>query len=184
MEVVTVKNTSTLTIAGGALWSDAINNIIYSFGGYFPESPPQRFVSRIYNAAQQAWFFTSAPDDISYVAYGMSALAEDSGVGYYLGGYHDNKTQEGWSSARLCTSTLVSFDMNTRTYSNQSGPDQSGRGEGLMVFIPALTSGLLIYFGGVVQDQITYEISGVRNSAGRIMQRVNVLTAPTGSNDC
>jgi hypothetical protein len=166
MEVIAIKNTSIPTIAGGTLWPDAVNSAFYPFGGYFPESPPQKFVTRLYNAAQQAWFSTPAPDNISYVAYGMSALAEDAGVGYYLGGYHDNGTHEGWSSGRLYTSNLVSFDMNTRTYSNQSGPDQSVRGEGLMLFIPASTSGLLIYFGGVTQDHLTHEISGVRDRIG------------------
>jgi hypothetical protein len=91
----------------------------------------------------------------------MAAVAGDAGVGYYLGGYHDNGTQDGWSSSRLYTPSLVTFDMNTKTYTNNSGPDNEGRGEGVMVFIPASTSGLLIYFGGVAQDRSTGEISGV-----------------------
>lgn len=182
MKVATAKNVSGPSIAGGALWSDPVNSVIYPFGGYFPESSPQKFANRIYNAAQQSWSSTPAPDNISYVAYGMSALAEDAGVGYYLGGYHDNGTQDGWSSGRLYTSNLVTFDMNTRTYSNYSGPDDLGRGEGLMVFIPASTSGLLIYFGGITQDKSTNQISGVSKSTN-ILQWMKALTAPTGPDD-
>jgi hypothetical protein len=161
MEIPPTKNTTVPSVAGGALWADSINNVFYAFGGYFPLSRPPAFVTWLYNVVQESWISVPAQGNPSYVAYGMAAVAEDAGVGYYLGGYHDNGTQDGWSSSRLYTPNLVTFDMNTRTYTNNSGPDNEGRGEGLMVFIPASTSGLLIYFGGVVQDQSTGETSGV-----------------------
>jgi len=83
-------------------------------------------VTWLYNAVQGSWISVPAQGNPSYVAYGMAAVAGDAGVGYYLGGYHDNGTQDGWSSSRLYTPNLVAFDMNTRTYTNNSGPDNKG----------------------------------------------------------
>ncbi|CZR64955.1 uncharacterized protein PAC_14855 [Phialocephala subalpina] len=45
-------------------------------------------------------------------------------------------------------------------YLNISGPSAQGRGEGLMVFVPASTSGILVYFGGGTQDPSTREVFG------------------------
>jgi len=164
MMVPPKKNATVPSVAGGTLWADWANNVFYAFGGYFPDSSPLPFVTWLYNVAQESWTSVSTRGNSTYVAYGMAAIAADAGVGYYLGGYHDNQTQNGWSTNRLYTSNLVAFDMNTRTYTNTSGPDDQGRGEGLSVFIPASTSGLLIFFGGVVQDPSTGETSGVRQT--------------------
>jgi hypothetical protein len=155
------KNTTVPLLAGGTLWSDNVNENFYAFGGYFSDSAPSIFDTWLYDAKEETWATVTTKGDVTYVALGMSATADDAGVAYYLGGYHDSQTQSGWLANRLYTSNLVSFDMIARSYTNSSGPDSNGRGEGLMVFIPASTSGLLIYFGGVVQDASTGEISGV-----------------------
>jgi hypothetical protein len=46
---------------------------------------------------------------------------------------------------------LHDFDMITRFYADNSAPVSSGSSEGLMLFIPASASGLLFFFGDVVQ---------------------------------
>ena len=106
-------------------------------------------------------------DPVSYVAHGMSAVAADSGVAYYLGGYHDSQTDARWSQSRVYTSNLVTFDMVTRSYSNSTGPDSIGRGEGIMTFVLASTSGLLVYFGGVIQDSDGNGVHGASMSVCR-----------------
>jgi hypothetical protein len=161
MRTLPKKNATVPSLAGGALWADSVNNVFYAFGGYFSDLQPSLFVTWLYIVALESWTSVSTTGNSSYVAYGMATVADDAGVGYYLGGYQDNQTQSGWTGSRLYTSNLLSFDMTTRTYANNSGPDKSGRGEGLMAFIPASTSGLLISFGGLVQDPLTGETSGV-----------------------
>jgi hypothetical protein len=156
------KNSSVPSVAGGILWPDVVNKIFYSFGGYFPHATPQPFRTWSYETSHDRWDIVNTSGDTpSYVAHGMGTVASDSGVGYYLGGYHSNQTQRGWSSHVHYTSNLVSFDMVSRKYTNNTGPDSSGRGEGVMLFIPASRSGLLIYFGGVRQDVENGTISGV-----------------------
>ncbi|KAF2463097.1 uncharacterized protein BDR25DRAFT_246528 [Lindgomyces ingoldianus] len=148
------KDSSVPSVAGGALWADEINQRFYAFGGYFTSSTPSAFQTWTHDELHGLWSNVSTEGDVmSYVAHGMSAVAPDAGMGYYFGGYHDNETDLGWTAPRLYTSTLVEFDMVSRKYSNFTGSDGKGRGEGLMVFIPASTSGLLVYFGGVVQER-------------------------------
>ena len=94
----------------------------------------------------------------------MSAVAQDSGVGYYLGGVQNNLTSNWSAGGPQYSSNLVTFDMISRTYANSTGIDDKGGGEGLMVFIPISRSGLLVYFYGTTQDRGTGQISGVRFS--------------------
>lgn len=159
-----VKNISIPSLAGGLLWADDVNDVFYAFGGYFPSSTPTPFATWAFRDSSQSWNTISARGDaMSYVAHGAGDVSPDAGVGYYLGGYHDDQTNTGWRNPRIYTSNLIEFDMINWRYSNNSGPDNIGRGEGLMIFIPASTSGLLIYFGGVIQDPSTGELSGVRS---------------------
>jgi hypothetical protein len=159
---VGVKDASVPSLAGGFLWVDEINHVFYAFGGFFPDSRPTDFNTWSYDTKLDSWSIVPTQgENPTYVAYGMGATAADAGVGYYLGGYHDNQTQNSWYDRRLYSSTLVKFDMVNRRYSNTSGPDSRGRGDRIMVFIPASTSGLLIFLGGVAQDPLTRNISGV-----------------------
>ena len=152
-----------LSLAGGDLWPDEINNRLYAFGGYFPSGTPRSFETWSYDNTQQIWNTVSTTgDSVGYIAHGMSAVAPDSGIGYYLGGYQDERTQAGWSSPRVYRSQLITFNMVTRQYSNHSGPDSLGRGEGFMTFMPASFAGVLVYFGGLTQDPSTGKISDVR----------------------
>ncbi|KAF2820057.1 hypothetical protein CC86DRAFT_245247, partial [Ophiobolus disseminans] len=148
------------SIAGGALWSDEINGRFYAFGGYLSAGDPSPFQTWTYDTLQSKWSaVTTTGDKMVYVARGMSAIAPDAGTAFYLGGYHDNRTDQSWTAPRSYSSSLVEFDMVNRKYTNHSGPNDSGRGEGLAVFVPASNTGLLIYFGGVVQAKRTKELT-------------------------
>ncbi|ORX92787.1 hypothetical protein BCR34DRAFT_647580 [Clohesyomyces aquaticus] len=149
------------SLAGGTLWADEINGRFYAFGGYFPEHTPSPFETWTHDELTGSWTkVRTEGNQMAYVAHGMSAVSSDSGIAYYLGGYHDGGTDAGWGTARLYTASLVAFDMVERKYENLTGPDDRGRGEGLMVFVPASTEGLLIYFGGVIQDRSGKTLAG------------------------
>jgi hypothetical protein len=145
------QNLSVPAVAGGVLWPDQINNRFYSFGGDFMSETPSSFATWTYSEQNSTWdIVPTLGDKMHYLSHGMSAVAQDAGISYYLGGYQDNTTDQSLSS-KTYSSGLISFDMVQREYSTMTGPDGNGRGEGIMVFIPASTSGLLVYFGGVVQ---------------------------------
>ena len=149
-------------LAGGVLWADDVNGKFYAFGGYFPTGTPTRFDTWVFNDVEGSWSTEEMHgDSMAYVAHGMSAVAPDAGMAYYLGGYKDKQTHEGWPTSRTYMSQLITFNMLTGEYSNHSGPDNFGRGEGHMAFIPASWAGVLVYFGGVMQDPATGVISGV-----------------------
>jgi hypothetical protein len=156
------KDATVPSTAGGALWADEINSRFYAFGGYHVTGDPPSFLTWSYDTSRDMWEkVTTTGDATTYVAHGMSAIAPDAGKGFYLGGYHDNTTNRGWTATRRYTPNLVEFDLVGRRYTNHSGPDSDGRGEGLMVFIPASNSGLLIHFGGVLQSQVDGKVAGV-----------------------
>lgn len=164
------KNSSVPSVSGGVLWADEVNKRFFAFGGYFPNSLPTPFATWSYRTDHDAWDMVATDSNPNYLAYGMGAVAPEAGVGYYLGGYQDNQTTDAWTGDRLYSPNLVEFDMVKSQYRNISGPNAVGRGEGLMVFVPASISGILVYFGGVLQDPSTREIIGVGISSNVVSQ--------------
>jgi Kelch motif len=65
-----------------------------------------------------------------------------------LGGWLNNETVAGWGAPPLATANLIKYDMETNSWTNNTGPDLTGRAEGVLSYIPASDAGLLIYFGG------------------------------------
>ena len=51
--------------------------------------------------------------------------------------------------ATTALSTMIVYNMLNHTFSTQSRPDQIGRAEGVMLYIPADDAGLLMYFGAI-----------------------------------
>ena len=49
----------------------------------------------------------------------------------------------------MATNGLIQFDMSTGDLQNITGPDDIGRAEGQLLFLPVSDSGVLIYFGGI-----------------------------------
>ena len=124
--------------------------LFYQWGGQFqnnPEDPTFYVYDTIYNTWNTT---TSDLSEISRVAYGAGTTVEQRAEGYYYGGWLNNQTVPGWSGPPMATSNLIRYDMTTGQFSNNSGPDSTGRAEGAMVFLPASDNGLLVYFGGVV----------------------------------
>jgi hypothetical protein len=66
-----------------------------------------------------------------------------------LGGWLSNNSVPNWGGAPLATSTLIKYDMAANAWTNNTGPDNTPRAEGVMVYIPASNDGLLIYYGGI-----------------------------------
>lgn len=50
----------------------------------------------------------------------------------------------------MATSSLIKFDYDRGVWTNSTGPDDTPRAEGVMVYIPASDDGLLVYFGGAI----------------------------------
>jgi len=96
---------------------------------------------------------TSATQDstanIQRVSYGAGVASSEAGLGFYYGGYLNNLTNPEWTGPPMATSNLLIFDMDTGSISNNTGYNNTGIAEGTMVYIPASSAGLLIYFGGV-----------------------------------
>jgi hypothetical protein len=151
-----VKNQTESFVSGGALWSDNVNKFLYQFGGEAAKDirPSTDGLSiydvayNIYDVAYNRWNRTKVWN-VRQVAWGASTTVEERGEGYYFGGWINNGTQPGMAGQKA-TGGLVRFDMETNRWTNFTGPDEMGRAEGVMVFLPASSSGLLVYFGGII----------------------------------
>lgn len=143
------KNSSIPDVAGGVLWADEINKVFWLYGGEF-SSVPQDFQLWGYDTILNQWNQSSADStDVNRVAYGAGVGVSERAEGYYYGGYLNNQTNPNWNGAQVTTNSLVKFDMAGNAWTNNTGPDNIGRAEGVMVFIPASAAGVLIYFGGI-----------------------------------
>lgn len=60
-----------------------------------------------------------------------------------------NATIPGWGGLPAASSYLVTYDYDSNSWSNDTGPDDIPRAEGSMVFIPAADGGILVYVGGI-----------------------------------
>ncbi|PQE07516.1 cell wall anchored protein [Rutstroemia sp. NJR-2017a BBW] len=144
------KNSSIPEVSGGVLWADEVNKRFYLYGGdYFGTSPSQLNLLS-YDVVYNQWESFGSPNNgITSVSYGMGVGISGLGQGYMLGGWQSNASVPGWSGPPLATSTLIKYDYSQGTWTNSTGPDNTGRAEGVMLYIPASRSGLLVYFGGI-----------------------------------
>lgn len=141
------------SVSGGVLWPDDTNKLFYLFGGeYNTANDVQAFTTLwLYDVIYNTWNRSSASDGsltgMNWPAMGAGVVT-DTGTAYYYGGYLTNLSMSKWSGDRLMLSSLTSFNMNTRSWSNDTY-DQTPRAEGTLHFIPASAGGMLVYFGGV-----------------------------------
>jgi hypothetical protein len=144
------KNNSIPAVAGGVLWPDEVNKVFWLFGGEF-SSAPSPFQLWGYDVILNQWNMSTASSntDISRASYGAGVASNEAAKGFYYGGYLNKLTNPLWSGPQIATSNLIIFDMVKNSLRNYTGPDNIGRAEGTMVFVPASAAGLLIYFGGV-----------------------------------
>ncbi len=146
------------SVSGGVLWSDEVNKCFYQFGGEFTNGTPTEFSMWNYDVLSNSWNQTnkqtSGTSTVERTSFGAGAHIEGLGLGFYLGGWMNNRTTLDWSGPGVATADLVRFDYNTGVLSNTSGPsDNVGRAEGQMVYLPVSDSGLLVYFGGIEDPQ-------------------------------
>ncbi|KAF4313035.1 Galactose oxidase/kelch beta-propeller [Botryosphaeria dothidea] len=139
-------------LSGGVLWTDEVNKVLYLYGGEYTDATPEAFTPWAYDILLNQWNRTdvSAASGIQRVSYGAGVTVNETGVGYYLGGWLNNQTVPGWGGAPMLTSNLIVYDFVNDAWTNNTGPDNTGRGEGVMVYLPASDRGLLVYFGGVI----------------------------------
>lgn len=149
------KNSTVPSVSGGVLWADNINKCFYQFGGQY-QSEATDFSFWTYDTELNQWNETSDFKDksnvasLSRVAYGAGTQVEDYGFGYYLGGYMNNLTTPSWKGGQVATSSLITYDFTQGQLNNNSGPpDNFGRAEGQLVYLPISDGGLLVYFGGI-----------------------------------
>ncbi|KAK2684843.1 hypothetical protein QWA68_016553 [Fusarium oxysporum] len=126
------KNKSIPSVHGGALWADDVNYRLFLFGGeFYNGNPTTSFMS--YDIWYDQWDDFGAPSaGIQRASYGAS-----------------NASVPGWSGRPRPTSDLVFYNMDDKSWDKYEGPDDIGRAEGVMTFIPVSDGGMLVYFGGV-----------------------------------
>ena len=143
------KNSSIQDVSGAVLWPDAVNKRFYLYGGDYYEISPNSAELLSYDIINNQWEnFGSPSAGIESVSWGGGVGISDLGQGYMLGGYLSNASVPGWAGNALATSTLIKFQMDGAVWTNNTGPDTTPRAEGVMVYLPASNSGLLVYLNG------------------------------------
>jgi hypothetical protein len=67
------KNETVPSVSGGILWHDAVNKVIYAYGGEYGNSQPQQFKLWFYDIIYDTWNVSSADtSSIRRAAWGMS----------------------------------------------------------------------------------------------------------------
>jgi hypothetical protein len=137
-------------VTGAILWGDDVNKRFYLYGGDYAGISPNAPNLLSYDLLYNQWESFGAPNTpIQSVSWGGGVGISALGQGYILGGWLSNNSVPDWTGSPWATSTLIKYDMDAGIWSNNTGPDSTPRAEGVMVYIPASYSGLLIYFGGV-----------------------------------
>ncbi|TLS30778.1 hypothetical protein PpBr36_03557 [Pyricularia pennisetigena] len=146
------KNESIPQVTGGVLWADDVNKRLYLYGGAINDASERlnAFELWSYDVIYDKWdSFGPSRIGIQRLAYGAGVGVSRTGKGYYYGGWMSNATTPGWNGLPAATSYLVTYDYDSNSWSNDTGPDDIPRAEGSMVFIPAADGGMLVYLGGI-----------------------------------
>jgi hypothetical protein len=144
------KTVSIPSVSGGILWADDVNKVFYLYGGEYQDTP-EDFALWGYDTINDRWNQTTTPGstNIDRVAYGAGTAVNETGIAYYYGGWLSNRTVPGYQGDAFATSNMLEYDMVKNKWKNNTGPDDVGRAEGVMVHIPASDNGMLVYFGGI-----------------------------------
>jgi hypothetical protein len=143
------KNGTIPSVEGGILWEDSINKRLYLYGGDYEDAPTEPFSLYSYDILYDEWHnYGSPPNSVKAASYGAGVSVPSRGEAYYYGGWLSEKSIQDWGGERLASSGLVKYIMDSNKWSNVSGPDDVGRAEGAMVYLPVGDDGMLAYFGG------------------------------------
>lgn len=136
------------------MWPDDVNKIFYLYGGEYNESKKRPagggFTLWYHDTVCDKWVSPGADGSklkISWPALGASAVS-DQGVAYYYGGYLTNSSDLGTTGEPVMQSALISYDMDSRVWVNNTG-SRTSRAEGSLHYLPASDRGMLVYLGGV-----------------------------------
>jgi hypothetical protein len=142
------------TVQGGALWGDSLNKKFYLFGGALLQGLPSNFHLFNYEIPDDKWNDLGPPSatvPLNITSYGAGVGVSETGEGFYYGGWISNTSMQGWTQPPAMTSNLYRYEYDTNKFTPANPPtDQLPRAEGAMVWIPAGDTGLLVYFGGLV----------------------------------
>ncbi|KAJ4293397.1 hypothetical protein N0V90_008680 [Kalmusia sp. IMI 367209] len=150
------KDTNIPSVSGGVLWPDTVNKLFYLFGGEYyetkdiPVGDAQGFTLWFFDTVYNTWNRSTSDGSqatVKWPALGAGTVT-DEGVAYYYGGYLTNRSDIGWSDERFMLNNLISYDMETRRWDNNTW-DETPRAEGSLHYVPASERGMLVYFGGV-----------------------------------
>jgi hypothetical protein len=140
------------SVSGGILWPDAVNKKFYLYGGEYNGIAPPAYQTWDYDVLASNWSMMTpavSQSSIRRASYGAGVAVDDRAMGYYYGGWLSNASEATWSGPPLALSTFLEYDMISNSWTNSTGPDSIGRAEGIMVYIPASDSGMLVYLGGI-----------------------------------
>ncbi|EON62704.1 hypothetical protein W97_01928 [Coniosporium apollinis CBS 100218] len=143
------KSSSVPSVSGGILWADELNKVFYLYGGEY-QTNPEGFNLWAYDTINNTWYTAGPTNSIQRVAWGAGVAVQEIGAGFYLGGWLNENTVPGWRGIPVATNALIRYDFDTQQWTNSTGPDENGRAEGIMVYMPVSDGGLLISFGGVL----------------------------------
>lgn len=145
------KNDTIPSVSGGILWEDSVNKRLYLYGGEYYGTSPFSFNLYSYDILYDEWVSFGPPlnqDEVKAASYGAGVSISLRGEAYYYGGWLSNASIQHWSGPPRASSGLIKYEMDSNTWSNLTGPDDVGRAEGAMVFLPVGDAGMLVYFGG------------------------------------
>lgn len=127
------------SVAGGILWPDTVNKILYLYGGEYnwTADPPSRPALWYYDVRQDQWDSRPIDSGISPTSYGASVVDDHNAVAYAYGGWMSNTTMLDASGYPAAQSGLIIYDMVKNSWKNVSFYDETPRAEGTMFYIPA-----------------------------------------------
>lgn len=132
------------------LWPDTVNKLFYIFGGEYATGEVETFTKLwFYDTVHNSWNDTrphGTQASVSWPLFGASAV-NDEGIAYYYGGILSNSTVPGWQGNAIMLTGLLTYDMKSGVWGNQSW-DEIGRAEGTLHYLPASDRGMLVYMGG------------------------------------
>jgi hypothetical protein len=141
------------SLSGGYLWADEVNKCFYQFGGEVPEGTnPKDFGIWTYDVILDQWNSTSYVSSEKVwqrPSFGAGTQVESRGLGFYYGGWVNNRTTPGWKGPTTALASMVQFNFTTGSLRNNTHPDGTGRAEGQLIYLPVSDNGILVYFGGV-----------------------------------
>ena len=173
------------SLSGGYIWADSTNKCFYQFGGEYPQGlSPTDFSMWTYDILLNQWNSTDTTGDknIQRVSFGAGAQVDQLGLGFYFGGWLSNQTTVGWKGPPMATTGLVQFDMTTGELKNMTGPDNLGRAEGQLIYLPVSDGGILIYFGGIEDPYRNGSFSAVSSRPN--MHIATILISFLGEHEC